>query len=132
MTQQPPASITDSLVLVLSKLNETLSKLTFTPVVPKTRILVKRIIVASGGTPVQFPEGVVIGNDIRLTTRGNTGTVYIGGAPSTVKDGVLRFGIAKDLNVNHKVSDRFELSRLWVDVDTDADAVEVICEVEAD
>jgi hypothetical protein len=42
-----------------------------------TRLLAKRIIVVTSGTPVQFPTGVVAGNEIRLNTRGNTGTVYL-------------------------------------------------------
>ena len=95
-----------------------------------TRLLAKVINVASGGTPQQFPEGKVIGNEIRLTTRANTGTVYIGDGITTVKDGVLRFGIAKDLNIPYMVSDKFELSRLWVDADTDDDKISVLCEVE--
>ena len=96
---------------------------------PETRLLAKRIIVASVGSPVQFPQGRVVGNEIRLSTRANTGTVYIGDGETTVKDGVLRFGIPKDSNIPYRVSKGFELSRLWVDADTDTDAIEVICEI---
>jgi len=95
-----------------------------------TNILAKRVIVTSSGTPVQFPKGKVAGNEIRLSTQGNTGNIYIGDGASTVKDGVLRFAIVKDSNIPYKVSQGFELSRLWVDADNDNDALEIITEVE--
>ena len=128
---EEPLKQLSELALVLSKLNEAVNNLTatLTPVVPKTMILVKKVVVTSSGTAVQFPEGEVVGNEIRLSTTGNTADVYIGYSKTTVQDGVLRFGIMEDKNIPLKVDDLFELSQLWLDADTDADAVYIFCRV---
>ena len=93
---------------------------------PETRLLAMRVTAKSAGTPVQFPTGKVPSGEIRLSTRGNTGTVYLGDSYASVKEGTLRFGIAKDKDFSYKVG---ELSSLWLDADTDGDGIELLGEI---
>lgn len=91
-----------------------------------TKLLAMKVIVKKAGTPVQFPSGKVPSGEVRLSTRGNTGTVYIGDSYVGVKSTTHRFGVVKDKDFPYKVT---ELGILWLDADTDADYCEVLGEV---
>jgi hypothetical protein len=95
----------------------------------RTRMFAERIVVASAGTPVQLPKGKPV-SEVRLSTAGNTGTVYLGTSYVEARDAKHRFSIITGSNISlpFKVAD---LSDLWVDAATNNDAVSILCEVES-
>lgn len=94
-----------------------------------TKILTEKVIVVSGGTPVQFPKGKPV-SEVRLSTADNTGTIYLGTSYVEAKDTKHRFAIVENHNITlpFKVSN---LSEVWCDADTDADGVSIFAEVES-
>jgi hypothetical protein len=97
--------------------------------VKQTRMLAERIVVASAGTPVQLPEGKPV-SEVRLSTAGNTGTVYLGTSYVETQSPQHRFSIITSQNISlpFKVTN---LNLVWVDAATNNDAVSILCEVES-
>jgi len=93
---------------------------------PKTKLLAFKAVVKTAGVPVQLPYGKPTRGEVRLSTAGNSGNVYLGDSYSTVKDGILRFTIPKDKEFNYKITD---LSSLFLDADNDNDGLGIISEV---
>jgi hypothetical protein len=91
-----------------------------------TRPFTHAVVVKTAGTPVQFPHGSVPSGEIKVSTRGNTGTVYISDSASTAGSGSNRYGIAKDSSELIRVS---ELSQLYLDADNDDDQCEIFAQV---
>jgi len=97
---------------------------------PKTtKLLAERVIVATSGTPVQFPLGKPV-SEVRLSTADNTGTIFLGTSYVEARDAKHRFAIATGSNINlpFKVAD---LSQVWCDCDTNNDGVSILAEVES-
>lgn len=94
-----------------------------------TRIFAERIVVPTAGTPVRLPAGKPV-SDVRLSTVGNTGTIYLGTSFVECRDAKHRFAVATANNISlpFRVSD---LSDLWLDAATANDGVSILCEVES-
>lgn len=121
-------SVCNALLVETANLLKEILRLQLPKPTPKFRMLAMKVVVATAGTPVQFPYGKPINREVRLSTVGNTGDVFLGESYAGVKDTIHRFTINEDSNIPYKVS---ELSNLWVDADNDDDAIEVIGEIEA-
>ena len=94
-----------------------------------TRILSERIVVTSAGTPVRLPYGKPVG-EVRVSTAGNTGNVYLGTSYVEAKDDKHRFTIATGNNILLPIQVN-DLSELWLDAANDNDAMSIFGEVES-
>lgn len=90
------------------------------------KLLCYRLVVAIENTPVEFPKGKPINSNVRLSTAGNSSSVYI--APSAIDSQTAsnRFVIAKNKNIPLKISN---FDGLFLNADSASDALNIFAEL---
>jgi len=95
----------------------------------KTRIFAERIVVPVAGTPIQFPQGKPV-SDVRLSTAGNTGTIFLATSYVEAQAASHRFSVLTGSNISlpFRVTN---LDEIWVNAATNNDAVSILTELES-
>jgi hypothetical protein len=89
---------------------------------------IENTTVKFAGTPTQLPDVKPIGQ-IRVSTVGNAGDIYLGTSYPDVQSSQHRFTIAANSNITLPLVVN-SLSELWLDAANDGDSLSVICAIQ--